>query len=107
MEDRMDSYPPSLSGGEQQRVAFARAMATDPKIILADEPTGNLDSESAAIIMDLLIRFHTRGTTVVVATHDMELIKKKGGRVVMLREGRIQNILFQETPRKLRRWFPI
>lgn len=101
MEDRMGSYPPALSGGEQQRVAFARAVATDPKIILADEPTGNLDNESAAIIMDLLIRFHTRGATVIVATHDLELIKKKGGRVVILREGRIQDILFQESPRKL------
>lgn len=101
MEDRMGSYPPALSGGEQQRVAFARAVATDPKIILADEPTGNLDNESAAIIMDLLIRFHTRGATVLVATHDLELIKKKGGRVVILREGRIQDILFQESPRKL------
>ncbi len=100
MEDRMDSYPPTLSGGEQQRVAFARAVAGDPKIILADEPTGNLDNESAAIIMDLLIRFHTRGATVIVATHDMELIRKKGGRVVILKDGHIQNISFQETPRK-------
>jgi cell division transport system ATP-binding protein len=101
MEDRMSAFPPALSGGEQQRVAFARAVATDPKIILADEPTGNLDNESAAIILDLLIRYHTRGSTVIVATHDMELIRKKGGRVVALREGRIQNISFQESPRRL------
>jgi cell division transport system ATP-binding protein len=101
MEDQIDSYPPTLSGGEQQRVAFARAAAVDPKIILADEPTGNLDNESATIIMDLLIRFHTRGATVIVATHDMELIRKKGGRVVILREGRMHGILFQESPRKL------
>jgi cell division transport system ATP-binding protein len=101
MEDRMSAFPPALSGGEQQRVAFARAVATDPKIILADEPTGNLDNESAAIILDLLIRFHTRGATIIVATHDMELIRKKGGRVVALREGRIQNISFQESPRRL------
>lgn len=101
MEDQVDSYPPTLSGGEQQRVAFARAAAVDPKIILADEPTGNLDNESAAIIMDLLIRFHTRGATVIVATHDMELIRKKGGRVVILKEGRMHGIFFQESPRKL------
>ena len=101
MEDRMESYPLSLSGGEQQRIAFARAVAGDPKIILADEPTGNLDNESAAIIMDLLVRFHTRGATVLVATHDLELIRKKGGRVVILREGRIQDILFQEPPGNL------
>jgi cell division transport system ATP-binding protein len=103
MEEQTNSYPPTLSGGEQQRVAFARAVATDPKIILADEPTGNLDNESASIIMDLLIRFHTRGATVIVATHDMELIRKKGGRVLILKEGRIHSILFQESPRKLRR----
>jgi cell division transport system ATP-binding protein len=100
MEDRINAFPPALSGGEQQRVAFARAVATNPKIILADEPTGNLDNESASIILDLLIRFHTRGATIIVATHDMELIRKKGGRVVALREGRIQNISFQESPRK-------
>jgi cell division transport system ATP-binding protein len=75
-------------------------VATNPKIILADEPTGNLDNESASIILDLLIRFHTRGATIIVATHDMELIRKKGGRVVALREGRIQNISFQDSPRK-------
>jgi cell division transport system ATP-binding protein len=103
MEEQINSYPPTLSGGEQQRVAFARAVATDPKIILADEPTGNLDNESAAIIMDLLIRFHTRGATIIVATHDMELIRKKGGRVLILKEGCIYSILFQESPRKLRR----
>jgi cell division transport system ATP-binding protein len=73
----------------------------DPALILADEPTGNLDNESAAIIMDLLIHFHTRGATIIVATHDMELIRKKGGRVVILRDGRIQSISFQESPRKL------
>jgi cell division transport system ATP-binding protein len=100
MEDRINAFPPALSGGEQQRVAFARAVATNPKIILADEPTGNLDNESAAIILDLLIRFHTRGATIIVATHDMELIRKKGGRVVALRDGRIENISFQESPRK-------
>ncbi|MCU0613905.1 MAG: ATP-binding cassette domain-containing protein [Desulfobacterales bacterium] len=81
-------------------VLEAIAVAGDPKIILADEPTGNLDNESASIIMDLLIRFHTRGATVIVATHDMELIRKKGGRVVILKDGHIQNISFQESPRK-------
>ncbi len=89
MEDRSDSFPPSLSGGEQQRVAIARAIAGDPKIILADEPTGSLDSESADIILDLLKRFHKRGATVIIATHSKELIHKTGGRVIYLKKGRL------------------
>jgi cell division transport system ATP-binding protein len=94
MEDRMNSLPPSLSGGEQQRVAVARAVVGDPKIILADEPTGSLDGESAGVIMAYLDDFHSRGTTIVLATHDKELIKKKGARVVHLRDGR----LLSDTP---------
>jgi len=89
MEDRSDSFPPSLSGGEQQRVAIARAVAGDPKIILADEPTGSLDSESADIILDLLKRFHKRGATVIIATHSKELIHKTGGRLIYLKKGRL------------------
>jgi len=89
MEDRLNSFPPSLSGGEQQRVAVARAIVGDPMIILADEPTGSLDSESADIILDLLKRFHIRGGTVVIATHDNKLIHQTGGRVVQLKQGRV------------------
>jgi cell division transport system ATP-binding protein len=89
MEDRMNALPPSLSGGEQQRVAVARAVVGDPKIILADEPTGSLDAESAGVIMAFLDDFHSRGTTIILATHDKELIKKKGARVVHLRDGRM------------------
>ena len=89
MEDRMKSLPPSLSGGEQQRVAVARAVVGDPKIILADEPTGSLDSESAGVIMAFLDDFHSRGATIILATHDKELIKKNGTRVVHLRDGRL------------------
>ncbi len=89
MEDRMKSLPPSLSGGEQQRVAVARAVAGDPKIILADEPTGSLDTESAGVIMAFLDEFHSRGATVVIATHDTELLRKGTGRVVQLRDGRL------------------
>jgi cell division transport system ATP-binding protein len=94
MEDRMNALPLSLSGGEQQRVAVARAVVGDPKIILADEPTGSLDSEAAAVIMAFLDEFHSRGATVIVATHDKELIKRSGGRVVHLRDGR----LWSSTP---------
>jgi len=89
MEDRLTAYPPSLSGGEQQRVAVARAVAGDPKIILADEPTGSLDDDSAAIIFQLLNMFHSRGATVVVATHDKALIDNATGRVLQLRQGRL------------------
>jgi cell division transport system ATP-binding protein len=89
MEDRMTAFPPSLSGGEQQRVAVARAVAGDPKIILADEPTGSLDDESAATIFKLLDMFHGRGATVVVATHDKSLIESATGRVLQIRQGRL------------------
>ncbi len=90
MEESLHSFPPSLSGGEQQRIAVARAVVGDPKIILADEPTGNLDEASADIILDLLKRFHTRGATVIIATHDKELIRKTGGRVIHLNQGYMQ-----------------
>ena len=90
MEDRQSSYPPSLSGGEQQRIAVARAIAGDPKIILADEPTGSLDDDSAAVILGLLDVFHRRGATVVVATHDKSLISSATGRVLQIRQGRME-----------------
>ena len=90
MEESLHSLPLSLSGGEQQRIAVARAVVGDPKIILADEPTGNLDEDSAGIILELLKRFHARGATVIIATHDKELIRKTGGRVIHLNQGYLQ-----------------
>jgi cell division transport system ATP-binding protein len=92
MEERLQAPPLSLSGGEQQRIAVARAVVGDPKIILADEPTGNLDEDSANIIFNLLKKFHTRGATIIVATHDKELIRKTGGRVIHLNQGYLQKI---------------
>jgi cell division transport system ATP-binding protein len=89
MDDRLNAYPPSLSGGEQQRIAVARAIVGDPKIILADEPTGSLDDASAEIILRLLHLFHDRGATVVVATHDTSLIASATGRVIQIRQGRL------------------
>jgi len=90
MEDRANALPPSLSGGEQQRIAVARAIAGDPKIVLADEPTGSLDEDSAGIIMDLLRGAHIRGATILVATHDKELIRTIGGRVLYLNQGKLE-----------------
>ena len=90
MENSIHSLPPTLSGGEQQRIAVARSIVGDPKIILADEPTGNLDEDSADIILNLLKRYHIRGATIIIATHDKELIRKTGGRVIHLKQGRRQ-----------------
>ena len=89
LEHRADKFPPSLSGGEQQRVAVVRALAADPALLLADEPTGNLDSERTVEVMDLLNGANARGTTVIVATHDRSLLERYKKRVVVLERGRL------------------
>lgn len=81
------SYPRQLSGGEQQRVAIARALINQPKILLADEPTGNLDSNNAWEIMKLLEEINERGTTVVVVTHNMEIVRVMNKRVITIKKG--------------------
>ena len=96
MEDRLKALPPSLSGGEQQRIAVARAIIGDPKIILADEPTGSLDEESAEVILELLRGVHIRGATVIIATHDKALMHKTGGQVLHLQQGRLETSAFIE-----------
>lgn len=85
---RLDVFPRALSGGEQQRVAVARALVADPHVVLADEPTGNLDRHNADAVMALLYAAHARGTTVLVATHDESLLASARGRVVSLQDGR-------------------
>lgn len=86
--DRLDHLPAELSGGEQQRVAIARALACDPVLLIGDEPTGNLDSESAGRVFDLLASLNQRGVTVVYVTHDRELAER-AHRKIAIRDGRI------------------
>ena len=89
LSQRMTHLPSQLSGGQQQRVAIARALAGEPRFLLADEPTGNLDSATAAGIMELLFELNRAGTTIIMVTHDPE-IAASTGRVVSLRDGQVQ-----------------
>lgn len=84
-------HPLSLSGGEQQRVAIARALVNEPEILLADEPSGNLDSDLTLDIMDVIADVSARGTTVIVATHDRNLVEHYGKRVIHLEAGRVSD----------------
>jgi cell division transport system ATP-binding protein len=89
LQHRMNAYPIELSGGEQQRIAIARALVNEPALVLADEPTGNLDPDLSLEIMNLFRDINARGTTVVVATHDRELIGRVGRRTLTLDHGRL------------------
>lgn len=89
LQHRMRAYPRELSGGEQQRIAIARALMNDPPLVIADEPTGNLDPDLSLEIMNLLREVNAGGTTVLVATHDRALIRLVGRRTVTLDHGRI------------------
>ena len=89
LEHKINTTPLRLSGGEQQRVALARALVNDPKILLADEPTGNLDDENKEKILSIFNEANIKGTTVVVATHDRRLIENSHRRVIVLEKGRI------------------
>jgi cell division transport system ATP-binding protein len=89
LQHRLNSFPLELSGGEQQRVAIARALINDPALVLADEPTGNLDPDLALEIMNLFREINARGTTLLVATHDRELIRRVGKRTVTLEHGAV------------------
>lgn len=92
LQHRMTAYPQDLSGGEQQRIAIARALVNDPVLLIADEPTGNLDPDLSLEIMNLLREINAGGTTVLVATHDRELIRLVGRRTITLDQGRVVEV---------------
>ena len=90
LEDRADHRPSELSGGQRQRVAIARALVNHPSIILADEPTGNLDSKTSTEIMDVLTELHRQGNTIILVTHEEE-ISRYSKRIVRLRDGTVES----------------
>jgi cell division transport system ATP-binding protein len=92
LQHRMNAYPLDLSGGEQQRIAIARALVNDPVLVIADEPTGNLDPDLSLEIMNLFREINAGGTTVLVATHDRELIRLVGRRTITLDQGKIAEL---------------
>ncbi|HEY5611676.1 MAG TPA: cell division ATP-binding protein FtsE [Thermoanaerobaculia bacterium] len=89
LHHKLNSFPLQLSGGEQQRVAIARALINDPMVLIADEPTGNLDPELSMEIMQIFLDANIRGSTVLLATHDRDLIRRTGKRVISLDRGRL------------------
>lgn len=90
--DRMDHYPNQLSGGERQRVAIARSLANDPEVILADEPTGNLDTKTGEIVMEFLDKLNKQGKTVIMVTHDSKLAEKHADVIYWLRDGELEKV---------------
>ncbi|MCM1371300.1 MAG: cell division ATP-binding protein FtsE [Clostridium sp.] len=89
LKSKTKQYPTQLSGGEQQRVAIARAIVNEPKLLICDEPTGNLDKDTSMEIMNVLEEINKLGTTIIMVTHDTEIVEKMGKRVILLDSGRI------------------
>lgn len=90
LEERMEHYPNQLSGGQQQRVAIARSLANDPEVILADEPTGNLDTKTGEIVMNFLEKLNKQGKTIIMVTHSPELAQKHAKIVYWLKDGKLE-----------------
>ena len=91
LKNKVRQYPDQLSGGDQQRVVIARAIANNPKLLICDEPTGNLDPETSMEIMRVLKNINNLGTTVIMATHDREIVRKMNERVIVIESGRLKN----------------
>lgn len=89
LSEKADRKPSELSGGEQQRVSLARALVNNPELIIADEPTGNIDPELSYEIMELLVEINKRGTTVLIVTHEHNLVNEFGGRIIKIKNGKI------------------
>jgi putative ABC transport system ATP-binding protein len=100
LAQRMQHLPSQLSGGQQQRVAIARALAGEPRFLLADEPTGNLDSQMASSVMDLLRDINAKGTTIIMVTHDANLAKQ-AKRNIFVRDGKVSEVTVSPLEAKL------
>ncbi len=92
LEDRMEHYPNQLSGGQQQRVAIARSLANDPEVILADEPTGNLDTKTGSTVLEFLTNLNKKGKTIIMVTHDADLARKHARTIFSIRDGRVESV---------------
>lgn len=103
LEERMDHYPKELSGGEQQRVAIARSLANDPEVILADEPTGNLDSKNGELVISFLKKLNKEGKTIIMVTHDPHLAREHAEIIYWIKDGKVEKI----TQKKKDKWSEI
>ena len=97
LSEKANSKPSELSGGEQQRVSLARALVNNPELIIADEPTGNIDPELSYEIMELLVEINKRGTTVLIVTHEHNLVNEFGGRIIKINGGKIVGDYIREV----------
>ena len=97
LEDKIDKMPNELSGGEQQRIAIARAILNSPQLIVADEPTGNLDKETADNIMQLLSSIAQKGTAVIMSTHNIALVNKYPGKAFQCQDGKMEQVVVRRS----------
>jgi putative ABC transport system ATP-binding protein len=103
LEDRADHYPNQLSGGQQQRIAIARALANDPEVILADEPTGNLDTKTGEKVMEFLENLNKKGKTIIMVTHDPDKALRHARTIYWIKDGKVEKV----TKRKGNKWVTV